>query len=86
VLIVMRVDAAPVDVDRVITAVAGFGGAARVVQGQRGRVTLAVTGGGGPADGAQLVAPRVDGLLGRSSCRPPANGTPSRPWCVSPAA
>ncbi|HEX9166739.1 MAG TPA: 3-deoxy-7-phosphoheptulonate synthase [Gemmatimonadales bacterium] len=57
----MRPDAAPADADRVIAAVAGFGGAARVVQGQRGRVTLAVTGGGGPADGAQLVSlPGVD--------------------------
>jgi len=61
VLIVMRADAARADADRVAAAVAGFGGTARVVQGPQGRITLAVTGGGAPADAAQLVAlPGVD--------------------------
>jgi 3-deoxy-7-phosphoheptulonate synthase len=61
VLIVMKGDAAPADVSRVVSAVAGFGGEARPVHGPGGRVTLAVTGGGDPADGAQLVSlPGVD--------------------------
>lgn len=57
----MRPDAGPADTERVIAAVAGVGGTARIVSGPAGRVTLAATGLGGPADGARLVAlPGVD--------------------------
>lgn len=60
-LIVMRPDASPADLARVEAAVAALGMEAHAVPGPKGRSALAVTGGGAPADGAQLVAlPGVD--------------------------
>lgn len=60
-LIVMRREADAADLARVRAAVAALGMEARDVPGPRGCTALAVTGGGAPADGAQLVSlPGVD--------------------------
>lgn len=60
-LVVMRPDATPEDLERVGRAVRDRGAEARQVRGPGGRLALAVTGAGAPADGAQLVGlPGVD--------------------------